>query len=101
MPPKVPKATAHDDHKSDTPHKDKGGHGSSTHYHNNLPHHHHYQPNGKMKRVASAAGSNLREVTNASATSPGNGLSAAGTSQEHTMQGVKMLYNSFPVRIFG
>lgn len=68
MPPKVAKAaTAHDEHtKSDSVPKEKGGHASFNHNHHH--HHHHHHTNGKMKRVASSAGSNLREVTNASST---------------------------------
>lgn len=56
MPPKGSRAAVHDDSKSDTPAKDKNGHA-----HANAAHH----SNGKLRRVASSTGSNLRDVTNA------------------------------------
>ncbi|KAJ2905484.1 hypothetical protein MKZ38_005360 [Zalerion maritima] len=68
MPPKSSKA-AHDDHaKSDAPHKEKGAVGHH--------HHHHHHANGKTKKVATAAGSNLREVTNVA---PSTGIQSDNT----------------------
>lgn len=63
MPPKSFKANNsnsnnHDDHKSDAAHKEKSSSGHSSSGHHNHQQHH---TNGKMKRVASSAGSNLRE----------------------------------------
>lgn len=58
-PSKVPKS-GHDDSKSETPTnvKDKSSH---------------HQSNGKLRRVASSTGSNLREVTNAAQATGGAG----------------------------
>ncbi|KAK4165234.1 hypothetical protein QBC43DRAFT_35973 [Cladorrhinum sp. PSN259] len=57
MPPKASRGGGgQDDPKADTPNsKEKNGHAAGSH-----------QSNGKMRRVASSTGSNLREVTNAS-----------------------------------
>ena len=80
MPPKASR-NGHDDSKSETPNsKEKNGHAAS----NSVS-------NGKMRRVASSAGSNLREVTNA----PIVTLSAAVAEvsvQEHINPGVSFLW---------
>ncbi|KAK0630641.1 hypothetical protein B0T17DRAFT_590088 [Bombardia bombarda] len=75
-----------DDSKSDTPNpKEKNGHGAA------------HQSNGKMRRVASSAGSNLREVTNAAAATAAasssgatpSASSAAPAPQEPTNPGLQ------------
>lgn len=78
MPPPKAARGGQDDSKADTP-KEKNGSGSAA------------QSNGKMRRVASSAGSNLREVANANAAKaaaapaePG----AAAVAQEATTPGV-------------
>ncbi|KAL2127471.1 hypothetical protein VTI74DRAFT_10682 [Chaetomium olivicolor] len=71
MPPKAARS-GHDDSKTDTPNsKDKHASGTGS------------QSNGKMRRVASSAGSNLREVTNASAT---NAAAAGATDSTASTQ---------------
>lgn len=65
LPPTMPPKKAHDDSEPKSTHaKDKNGHGHA---------------NGKMRRVASSTGSNLKEVTNA-ANMPSPPTEAAVTS---------------------
>lgn len=79
MPPAKAARGGQDDSKADTPAKEKNGSGAGS--------------NGKMRRVASSAGTNLREVANANATNAAAAAaaaaakSAAGT-QEATTPGV-------------
>ena len=57
MPPAKSVRNGHDDPKAETPNpKEKNGHHAGVH-----------QSNGKLRRVASSTGSNLREVTSANA----------------------------------
>lgn len=77
----------HDDSKSDAPAaaKDKAGHSNN------------HQSNGKLRRVASSTGSNLREVTNAA------GLAAhatGGTAQEQSNLKVRLLRNVREASLF-
>ncbi|KAK4193564.1 hypothetical protein QBC35DRAFT_378 [Podospora australis] len=72
MPPaKAARGGGHDDSKSDTP---------NTREKNGGPHH----SNGKMRRVASSTGSNLREVTNASSSNGPTSAPASGTTTQQT-----------------
>ena len=82
MPPAKAR-TSQDDPKSEAANpKDKAGHGSAAH-----------QTNGKSRRVASAAGSQLREVTNASAA-----VAAPPTVHEATNPGVRPSSTPFGVQ---
>ncbi|TDZ26402.1 hypothetical protein Cob_v000871 [Colletotrichum orbiculare MAFF 240422] len=80
MPPKSSKATAaHDDAKAEgTTTKEKHMSGSGSH------------SNGKLRRVASSTGSNLREVTNASAAAD---TTAASTKEQAPNPGLQ--WNTF------
>lgn len=74
MPPAKSKAN-HDDSKSETASvKDRNGHGTN-----------HHQSNGKLRRVASSTGTQLRDVT---ATNGGSSTTAAPTSQPSHAPGV-------------
>ncbi|KAM7195667.1 hypothetical protein V8F20_007411 [Naviculisporaceae sp. PSN 640] len=74
MPPKAVR-NGHDDPKAETPNsKEKNGHSNS------------HQSNGKLRRVASSTGSNLREVTSAgaataAASAPTSAPGAVGTQE--------------------
>ena len=73
----------HDDSKSEIPNsKEKNGHAAS----NSVS-------NGKMRRVASSAGSNLREVTNAPVVTLSSAV-AEGPVLEHINPGVSLLWRS-------
>ncbi|KAK1836620.1 hypothetical protein QBC39DRAFT_89240 [Podospora conica] len=85
-PAKAARNGAHDDGKSETPNaKEKNG-GAGAHH-----------SNGKLRRVASSTGSNLREVTNAGALAgPTSAPSGAAASSEQQAVNPGLQWPAFP-----